>query len=723
MVKKISILFSILFLTIISFFQNTQISLSASSKLLAVNDLQVSGDNGNYTVSFTDSNDFANVDSYLLNYYSIIDGKKVIVETELISESGVSLKNILDFNSGDIIYLTLIVKSNTTSYSDSDESNEAYFVYYPAMFQQGIIINNLITYDMLPHNTSTGESYLEAGYDFAIYKNNVITSSVSSGYSSSYNQVYYSFKNNNFYKDHLYYFSFNYKYNNEKSNYRSIDSFEVYFNNLILNENSRLFPIKFVKDLVTDEYRYSVVFRPVSNSSLSELVFCGVNGNTNATTLESYSIKDVMLIDLTESYGLYKEPSLSSMDEYVNNFGKIDSVILGNDQILGPQYLEATCTDPLVSSEILSHYSTIIEDSTIYISESNYFNNSSIAGTYYVTLAFKDTFGNVYNRIVNIVVKDNIPPIIKLDGDSDRLISYVSSPLTSAELLSHVIITDNNDNNLKDVASINASTYLANNKIPGVYSFVVEVVDSAGNVTSETFYIEVINDLGPTIDAPTVIYKSEDIVFTLRDVLSTINSIVDQEGNEYEVFIDGELNSDFIIIVKDTFTGNVNTEGSYDVTLKAWDRQGRVSYHTITIKVIDDIKNIVMYNSTIYVSHDTKLENNDIIKILKKSGISKFDNSDSNITFPINEYEANNYTSGQTYSVKVRYIINGGYEYNVSLNIKVLDTNTISVDNSLVAKIGRFFSDNWYWLIGGVVVIAVCAILSNIKTNPRRRFR
>lgn len=722
MVKKISILFSFIFLLLISLFKTTSISLSANSKLIAVTDLNVSGDNGNYTVTFTDSNEYSRVDSYLLTYSMVVDGIKENVGTESINETGVSLKNIYNFNSGDLIYVTLTVISNDTNFENSDISNESYFVYYPNMFQQGIILNNIITYDNKPQNVNTGSQYIESSYDFAIFKSNVITSS-SSGYSSSYNQVYYQFNNKNFYKDHVYYLSFIYKYNNEKSNYRSTDSFEIYFNNLKLNDNARTFPYRFVKDLITDEYRCSITFRPVSNSSLNELVFTGLNGSTNANTIEAYSIKDVMLIDLSESYGLHKEPAKNAIDEYVNSFGKIDSVILGNDQILGPQYLEATCTDPLVSSEILSHYSTIIEDSTIYILESNYFNNSSIAGTYYVTLAFKDTFGNVYNRIVNIVVKDNIPPIIKLDGDSDRLISYVSSPLTSAELLSHVIITDNNDNNLKDVASINASTYLANNKIPGLYSFVVEVVDSAGNVTSETFYIEVINDLGPTIDAPTVIYKSEDIVFTLRDVLSTINSIVDQEGNEYEVFIDGELNSDFIIIVKDTFTGNVNTEGSYDVTLKAWDRQGRVSYHTIVIKVIDDIKDIVMYNSTIYVSYDTKLENNDIIKILKKSGISKFDNSDSNITFPINEYEANNYTSGQTYSVKVRYIINGGYEYNIALNIKVLDTDTISIDNSFGAKLKNFFNDNWYWLIGGVVVIAVCAILSNIKTNPRRRFR
>lgn len=710
--KKILLTLALSMLCGLTAVESKLINVSADdtfTELTAVTDVKVEGQDGNYQITWSDSNNPENVEAYQVNYYQ--GSSTVVYTTEFIEENGATIN--ADLARG-VYQVSVTVISNSETINDSIESSKGSFWYYPAMYQNGITLDNLI--DSKPSESYSGgisgNQYNLEGYDFALFKSNLITDSASAGYVTGFNQYDYQLGYTAL-KDHVYYFGFSYKYNESFSTFMGESQFQGQLNLIKSSTNDysdyQKRTLKFSGS--SKEGRLSTTLTAIENSYLGSITF-GLNPsvaqNTGITSLESYAIKDVVLLDLTEAYGIGNEPSNQSIDNFIAKYGDIDYVELSSNAILGPQYLEASCTQPLSSAQIILNYKTL-DNSTVYIVESNYTENSSKAGTYYVTLAYKDSLGNVSNRRVNIIVVDDVAPELELINGSEEIVSKISAPLTTAEILAQVKATDNTDGNIKGAVTIDATNYLANQKVAGRYPVTLEVADSEGNIATKTIYVRVENDLGPVFDAPSVIYKSENIVFNVNDVLKTIDSVVDQDGNYLELYYNDELNSDHFCIVQDTFTGNANKEGSYIVKIKGWDVQGRVTYHTFTINVVEDIPNIVMYNSIIHVSFDTTLSNKDIKNILLRCGLTNKTEENAIITFPVNEYEDNNYAAGQSYAVKVRYVCGNGTEETYNLVIKVLDTETMAIDSS------SWISRNWGWLVAGAVALIVLAAVFSKK--------
>jgi len=724
--KKISLAITALSLLCATFISNNRIiSVSAddststeetiTNSLATVTDVAVTGSDGNYQIAFTDSNDSSNVEAYQVIYKIANNGVYTTFGSEYISSSGATI-NSTNFLKRGVYFVSVVAISSSEDFSNSEESALSQFWYYPAMYQNGIVLENLIEFNNKPSEAYSGGvsgvKYDIEGYDFSVFKYNLLTDS-SSGYVTSFNEWEYYIGHTTL-KDHVYYFGFTYKFNEDYSTYFAENTFDAELNSITAYNqdyaNYQATHLKFPNGDVK-EGRVSTTLTALESTNLGGINF-GLNAslaqNTGITSLEAFAIKDIVLLDLTAAYGSGNEPSAAAIDDFIASYGSIDYIELTNNSILGPQYLEASCTSPLSSSDILKKYKTL-DGSAIYILESNYTENATRAGNYFVTLAYKDSIGTTSKRMVNVVVKDDVLPVIELVDGSDEIVSKISSPLTSAEIIAKVKATDNSDGNIKSAVTIDATNYLANQKVVGRYPVTLQVTDSAGNTATKTIYISVVNDLGPVFDAPTVIYKSTDIVFNVNDVLNTISSVVDQDGNYLTLWSDNGLNSDYFNIIQDTFTGNANKAGSYVVKVKAWDVEGRVSYHTFTIKVVEDIPNIVMYNNTINVSFDTNLSNKDIKNILKKCGYTNKTEENAIITFPINEYEDNNYAAGQSYDVKVRYVCANGTEENYNLVIKVLDTETMAIENT------SWFSQNWGWIVAIIGAITVIGIVVNIK--------
>lgn len=580
----------------------------------------------------------------------------------------------------------------------------------PVVIQEGVTLNNLIDHPRL-ETFRNNYSYID-GDDYYSEDYQLLASRVTLG-GENINFVTKYEKNISIKKEHVYFFYFEWKhetlsdynatllfslneYEDETAGFES-GSFSCFFNRGDLNDSSSL------------KLNFSILLRDVSIESY-EMIY----------------LRNIMLFDLTESYG-ENIPNSDDLRSFFQTYGFIDSITFDSTGIIGPSQLITYTNDTLLTSDILSCYSH--ENYDLYISFNNYSAYANQPGNYPVTISYKNYFEQLTSKDINILVIDRESPVITLRNNSNTIEATVSNPLTIAEIISYIVVTDNAGVDLSSGLTIDANGYLSNATRAGRYFFDVYVVDNSGNESYKRFYINVTNDLGPIVHAPSVIYKSKDIVFNTSDVLDTVNSIVDQDGKEISLYVKDELNSDNVKIINDTFTGNANKEGTYIVTLLIWDNIDRKTYHTFTIHVLDDVKNFVMYNNTIYLGYDVVLSQKDIVNILNRCKVTDLNSDNSVVTFPLNEYEQYSYAAGQVYQVKVRFKCANGIEEVHYLNINVSNEKSYIINSGFFAKLGRAFSNFWddwgtlfIWIIVLSIITGIIIILYK-KGHFKKLFR
>ena len=447
--------------------------------------------------------------------------------------------------------------------------------------------------------------------------------------------------------------------------------------------------------------------------------------NLHITTsrIELFNLNEVSTIVLPNDFG-----KLINFDENTlfNSYCLLSLVV--DNPILGPDKLTTNCTSILSESDILNNYSSLFEG-IISIRDNNYSANANFPGTYSITLVLTQVDNTKSTRIINIIVRDNIAPMIKVIDNNEFLItSYLSNPLSTTEIINRLSVTDNYDNNLKGSLIYDASNYLNNKDSVGLYTIEFFVSDSSGNTTSQIIKIQVVNDKGPIIQGPTTIHKSASIVFNTTDVLNTISSVIDQDGNEISLRnASGEIDSRFFKVTFDSLTGNADKPGTYLVKLKATDVKKRSSIYTFTVNVYSDIPNVVYYNNTIYTTSDVILSQGDLIKISSKFGLTSYSGSNALVTFLVNEYELYDYLPGHAYSVKIRFVAPSGHEEYVNYTIKVFDGESQVVPKKnflteIVDFLIKFLSKYLFPIISLSVAVFIYFKRKNNK-KPKRNWR
>ena len=194
---------------------------------------------------------------------------------------------------------------------------------------------------------------------------------------------------------------------------------------------------------------------------------------------------------------------------------------------------------------------------------------TSTPGSYTLTYVAADSAGNQssVNRIVNVL--DVTAPVITLIGDNPVIqnedLNY-NEPGYSA--------TDNGDENVSVVV-----TGEVNTATPGNYSLTYSATDIAGNTTSVTRTINVLDVTAPviTLNGSNPINQNEDGAYTELGATAQDNS-----DDETQVTISGTVDS--------------TTPGSYVVTYSSIDSAGNAASITRTVNVLDVTPPVITLN-------------------------------------------------------------------------------------------------------------------------------
>ena len=228
------------------------------------------------------------------------------------------------------------------------------------------------------------------------------------------------------------------------------------------------------------------------------------------------------------------------------------------------------------------------------------------AGTYEVIYSIEDRNGNkaVLSRKVNVI--DNLAPVITLKGNNTTYVyqnqKYIEKGYTAI---------DNDGTNLTNDVEVKGTV---NNKRLGYYYITYSVSDYAGNITTKTRTVKVI--------------QVPDATITLRSgspYYHTVNTTYNDPGyTSYDV-IKGDITKN----VKVTGTVDTTTLGDYEITYEVTGTNGKLITIKRIVKVVDNLAPVITLNGN---EKQTLIKNFDTYTEL---GATALDNYDGDISASI----------------------------------------------------------------------------------------
>lgn len=268
-----------------------------------------------------------------------------------------------------------------------------------------------------------------------------------------------------------------------------------------------------------------------------------VSGSVDTSSIGSYTIT------YTASDEAGNEATLTRTVNVVDSTAPVITLIGSSTvvQAYGADYSElgATATDDV--------------DETVSVTTSGSVNTSSI-GSYTITYTATDSAGNSTSISRIVTVTDITAPVITLTGDSTVTVSYGDD---YEEL--GATVTDNVDTDIE----IDISGSVDTDSI-GEYTVTYTATDAAGNESSETRTVTVVDVTAPVI--------------TLNGA-SELEYVFGETYEELGATATDDVDSDVTV----TVSGTVDTSsiGSYTITYSATDNAGNSSTTTRTVTVVD----------------------------------------------------------------------------------------------------------------------------------------
>lgn len=312
----------------------------------------------------------------------------------------------------------------------------------------------------------------------------------------------------------------------------------------------------------------------------------------------------------------------------------------------------------------------------------NEYQSATKAGNYAIDYEATDNNGNTANFTIDVKLIDDIAPVFS--GDQ----SYVYTQLenkTLNDIISGITVLDNNDGDLTDLITVETDEYTGNETTPGNYAVVLSSEDEAGNVSTYDLDIEVYYF---DVEAPVITGQTEYVIKDTETLsIATIISNLEVTDN-----LDGDL-SEELLISYNSLTNNLGKIGTYLVTLKVSDQAGNTTTQDITVKIVDGMKPIFMFNSkNVYLELDEAMVGTEEIVVY----LQKTHNMPSDVEYKVlyDEYSENKNTPGQ-YRVIYQY---GDSEARVLVNV-VEDLYDVEEEMNFIEKIILFFK-NLFTIIG-----------------------
>ena len=233
-------------------------------------------------------------------------------------------------------------------------------------------------------------------------------------------------------------------------------------------------------------------------------------------------------------------------------------------------------------------------------------------------------------EIVEKEMDDKVPVI---NGYEGILNVNVDEPTSVSEIKKLIKAIDEVDGDLTDDIIIESDEYTQNNHILGTYPIVFSVTDKSGNKASLTINVKVTDISCPILEGP------EEINTTISDPIS--NSKILQKYTATDNY-DGTI-SDKITFYRNNYENADKTKvGSYEVILSIKDSSYNVTYKTIKINILDNIKPLISGPSEYIKDYNNPLTLSTIM-----DGLTATDNTDGDLTNEIRIVE-DKYTGNES---------------------------------------------------------------------------
>ena len=262
-----------------------------------------------------------------------------------------------------------------------------------------------------------------------------------------------------------------------------------------------------------------------------------------------------------------------------------------------------------------------------------------------------------YIAVYELSIGDMMKPSI--NGTTNFIVN-VNNMITQEEILKHIKATDETDGTVPVI--IESSTYNPSNKKVGDYEMVVSASDKAGNKTTVTIKIKVVDIDKPVINGTKTYTRSYNNPISIDDIKAGL-SISDNYDSGLQ-----------LQLIQDNYSANTNKVGIHTVTFKAVDSSDNESdVFTVSITVEDKDKPIIAGPTSISVPSNKPLSKEEF-----KQKFTINDGLDGAITLTdgmISGYEdyLHYYKKIGEYPVTINVSDKNGNTATLSITIKVED--------------------------------------------------
>ena len=194
------------------------------------------------------------------------------------------------------------------------------------------------------------------------------------------------------------------------------------------------------------------------------------------------------------------------------------------------------------------------EDLILEVLSDDYTPNYNRVGTYEIVYKCTDMSGNFITESVIVNVSDDIAPVLDGPGEHTKN-SHVDTNVSS--FISKYTALDETDGDITSRIEIVSDNYSMNQRKVGIWEVVLAVTDTAGNTSTISIYIEVIDDKGPVfyIDKTKIII---DLTYEPVDINTVINYFQSTNIIKEDVVIN---------VIEDTYSINKDKPGTYKLKL------------------------------------------------------------------------------------------------------------------------------------------------------------
>lgn len=274
------------------------------------------------------------------------------------------------------------------------------------------------------------------------------------------------------------------------------------------------------------------------------------------------------------------EDSSGNVSEFTFKVAVVDitaPLINGNSSVVSIGYKETYNIANFKSTLTVSDNYDTLSASDITIKSDNYTTNKTKLGTWNVVFEVTDSSGNTATFTKPIKVIDNVAPVF---SGIETLTKSYTEVMTLSDIIAQVTANDEIDGNLTNKITVANDGFTGKSNKVGTHYIELSVTDNAGNTSTRTLTIKVIDDQS----AGWFITNGVSINLTPGTEL-TRTQIVELLNKSGQVLAPANAR---ITYLTDTYSDNIGTPGTYTLAFRTVLTNGQENNYTYAVNVLDD---------------------------------------------------------------------------------------------------------------------------------------